>query len=577
MKPLAFFLAYLLALSTVYAGSATWSATPLTGDWNTATNWMPPTIPNGPADVATFDVSNTTDISLSTGTEVNSIVFNSGASAFSITVMPGFTLATSGAGIINDSGRQQNFITGVDDFLIGGEAGNISFTGTATAGSQSVFTVRGAEGNYAADGGHIDFYDASTAGSSSFINNGSVYSFGGVTEFHDSSTAGAGILTNYAGAAYFGGNGQTEFVDNSSAGNAIITNKGASTFSLGGFVDFFGTSTAGNATITNEGGSVAYSDGAWTTFWASSNGGSATIISYGGAIGARGLVDFAYDSTAGNATIICHGEPADGEGGTAFFTQSSTGGTARIELFGKGTLSLTNRDVREVTVGSIEGNGFVTLEDNQLVVGSNNLSTTFSGMIDDEGLGGSLRKIGSGTLILTNANTYTGGTVVNRGRLAINNTTGSGTGTGAVQVVGGALGGKGFIAGPVTIGTGGAGRSVLAPGTGGLGLLRIQNTVTFGINGTYHWNLNAEASTADEVVGTGIAISAGALFSASAHSSAAIPLGTVFTVIDNRAVAPISGTFSNLADGATIIVGSNPLQANYEGGDGNDLTLTVVP
>ncbi|PYJ79345.1 MAG: hypothetical protein DME69_05020 [Verrucomicrobia bacterium] len=264
MKPLAFFLAYLLALSTVYAGSATWSATPLTGDWNTATNWMPPTIPNGPADVATFDVSNTTDISVSTGTEVNSIVFNSGASAFSITVMPGFTLATSGAGIINDSGRQQNFITGVDDFLIGGEAGNISFTGTATAGSQSVFTVRGAEGNYAADGGHIDFYDASTAGSSSFINNGSVYSFGGVTEFHDSSTAGAGILTNYAGAAYFGGNGQTEFVDNSSAGNAIITNKGASTFSLGGFVDFFGTSTA--ATITNEGGSVAYSDGAWTTF-----------------------------------------------------------------------------------------------------------------------------------------------------------------------------------------------------------------------------------------------------------------------------------------------------------------------
>ncbi len=93
MKPLAFFLAYLLALSTVYAGSATWSATPLTGDWNTVTNWMPPTIPNEPADVATFDVSNTTDISLSTGTEVNSIVFNSSASAFSITVMPGFTLA----------------------------------------------------------------------------------------------------------------------------------------------------------------------------------------------------------------------------------------------------------------------------------------------------------------------------------------------------------------------------------------------------------------------------------------------------------------------------------------------------
>jgi hypothetical protein len=53
--------------------------------------------------------------------------------------------------------------------------------------------------------------------------------------------------------------------------------------------------------------------------------------------------------------------------------------------------------------------------------------------------------------------------------------------------------------------------------------------------------------------------------------------GTVFTVISNTGASPISGTFSNLADGGTITVGSNTFQANYEGGDGNDLTLTVVP
>ena len=34
--------------------------------------------------------------------------------------------------------------------------------------------------------------------------------------------------------------------------------------------------------------------------------------------------------------------------------------------------------------------------------------------------------------------------------------------------------------------------------------------------------------------------------------------------------------FSNLADGGTIVAGSNTFQADYEGGDGNDLTLTVV-
>ena len=34
---------------------------------------------------------------------------------------------------------------------------------------------------------------------------------------------------------------------------------------------------------------------------------------------------------------------------------------------------------------------------------------------------------------------------------------------------------------------------------------------------------------------------------------------------------------ANLPDGATITSGNNTFQANYEGGNGNDLTLTVVP
>ena len=39
----------------------------------------------------------------------------------------------------------------------------------------------------------------------------------------------------------------------------------------------------------------------------------------------------------------------------------------------------------------------------------------------------------------------------------------------------------------------------------------------------------------------------------------------------------MSGTFSNLADGAIVTVNGNNFQPSYEGGDGNDLTLTVVP
>jgi hypothetical protein len=69
----------------------------------------------------------------------------------------------------------------------------------------------------------------------------------------------------------------------------------------------------------------------------------------------------------------------------------------------------------------------------------------------------------------------------------------------------------------------------------------------------------------------------GAAFSPTDLGNASITEGTVIRVIANKAATPITGTFSNLPDGGTITVGSNTFQANYEGGDGNDLTLTVVP
>ncbi len=53
--------------------------------------------------------------------------------------------------------------------------------------------------------------------------------------------------------------------------------------------------------------------------------------------------------------------------------------------------------------------------------------------------------------------------------------------------------------------------------------------------------------------------------------------GTVFTVIKNNSRGPIAGTFSNLPHGLAFNASRNSFQANYEGGDGNDLTLTVVP
>ena len=76
----------------------------------------------------------------------------------------------------------------------------------------------------------------------------------------------------------------------------------------------------------------------------------------------------------------------------------------------------------------------------------------------------------------------------------------------------------------------------------------------------------------------GVTIQSGAQFTLLPKGFQTLTTGTVFTVINNTAATLISGTFANLADGSIIhATAGNKLQANYEGGSGNDLTLMVVP
>jgi hypothetical protein len=79
------------------------------------------------------------------------------------------------------------------------------------------------------------------------------------------------------------------------------------------------------------------------------------------------------------------------------------------------------------------------------------------------------------------------------------------------------------------------------------------------------------------VIATGVTIASGAQFSFKQLGNKQLTAGTVFTAIDNTSANPISGTFANLPDDSTFVVGSNTYQAEYQGGDGNDLSLTVVP
>src|SRR4029078_1524314 len=130
-----------------------------------------------------------------------------------------------------------------------------------------------------------------------------------------------------------------------------------------------------------------------------------------------------------------------------------------------GNLDFSGLVTGGTTAGSIEGAGSINLGANLLTVGSNNFSTEVSGVIS--GAGGSLTKVGTGTLILSGVNTYDGPTTIQGGKLAVN---GSITSNVTVQSAG-ALGGTGTIFGNVL------NSGAIAPGNS-IGTLTINGNYT---------------------------------------------------------------------------------------------------
>jgi hypothetical protein len=154
------------------AGSATWNVSPTSGDWNTAANWMPASVPNSPTDVATFGVSNITSVSTLSGPGVfvAGLRFDPGASEYTITVDTSHDLGLADFGIENDSGLTQNIVVGAehDD---GNSNPALNLFNHASAGDRTIFTCKAGTVTDII-GGFITFQNNSHGGSATIIAEG---------------------------------------------------------------------------------------------------------------------------------------------------------------------------------------------------------------------------------------------------------------------------------------------------------------------------------------------------------------------------------------------------------------------
>lgn len=158
--------------------------------------------------------------------------------------------------------------------------------------------------------------------------------------------------------------------------------------------------------------------------------------------------------------------------------------------------------IASAVLGGLSGAGNIALGANQLIVGQNGGSTTYSGALSGTG---SLVKNGAGAFTLAGTDAFTGSTTVNSGTLLVN---GSLNGS-SVTVAGGTLSGIGVISGaPVAINSGAA----FAPGVpGGYGVLTISNSLALAAGSTSIFGVGQSPLTNSAASISGVATNGGML------------------------------------------------------------------
>ncbi len=204
------------------------------------------------------------------------------------------------------------------------------------------------------------------------------------------------------------------------------------------------------------------------------------------------------------------------------------------------------------TIGSLAGpTGFAgqfQIGGKNLIVGTNNQSTSFGGVLFDGGAGGSMTKTGTGTLTLAGVGFYSGATTILGGGLSV---TGQLSGTSSILV-----GNAGTLSGNGTITTAGGGTTTVngtfAPTAGGLAPLFLNSNLLLNPTATYRSTVGN--NTLGFAVVNGAVTLGGALQVQLGANGA--NFGTAYTVLQSN--QPLSQQFNTVSG-----PGSLSMQVSY--------------
>ncbi|WFP65440.1 autotransporter outer membrane beta-barrel domain-containing protein [Mesorhizobium sp. WSM4904] len=434
-------------------GSGTWA---LTADNTATTNW---------------DIQQGT-LQLGNGGTSGSIVgdvTNNGTLAFKRSDTLAYSGIISGTGTVSQIGTGTTVLTGTNTYsggtaILGGILQVSSNENLGAASGALTFNTGTLQTTSAFTSGR----NVTLTGNGTFQTDSDLGLTGGISGSGLLTKTGAGTLTLSGNNSYTGGTRILGGTLEAEGGNAIGDQ--SSVIAQAGVFRVLDNETVG--TLSGDAGTVELV-GNLTT---STNFANTTALFYGGITGTGGFVKngayrqvLAGNSSYQGATQILAGTLFAVGAGIDSIPDSSA-----VTVAAGATLSLvrpplspifTGIDSDDETIGSLSGAGNVNLGDRKLTIGSD-ASTTFSGLIS--GAGGSLAKLGNGTLTLSGTNTYTGATTVDSGGLRVNGSLGN---TAVSVNSSGTLSGVGTIAGPVTVdGTVAPGNS---PGTLTVGSLTL--------------------------------------------------------------------------------------------------------